>query len=771
MSSQDTDAQDELEPVSFQPLPNIITAFSADASPFEALSESVDNSIDHVRSRAYDGYVPEDDLQINVRFEAGESLEDCKIVVEDNAGGVSGDNLSRFFQWGASDTAPESIGRFGVGASRIAALGGVISYQSRAQGQPTGYGFEVDVSEMESHEGEVTDETYQASRKEIEDLDEGHTRIEIKDLKRNIVDILGVEPDSGSDMENYDELSEVPEEKWEKAVNKLANQFGDYFERYITQGISFEADYFPIDAASIDVSIEVELDLDDTTISRIATPPEKIEYSYVPFDSLSPRRYEGLPFDENEDVPSEDAAIRADIEVGLMLNSADEKAGLTLYANDRKILSRDTSNPLFSSDYLGRYRSESGHSRLSIEVELNGDIAEMPVNSLKSDLDMNSPISDPLLRIVKNAAKRYRKQTYSSMPGWILNVYEQDHPFAANGGDIREFDKRSAKTNSARFRSQPGNGSGRRMFPERDRLRSIVKIHRTLRIRDDTYLLPKEVPAYERYFSESYAKDVDDSDFTLSEPVEVEGPDLDWGEISITADEDDLEVISTIKWIAERHYDAGGRADETGELQAWQVPRYREELRRLTGQVNLDDTSLTIWDEIPENQLILALGELGQYVGKEPSEEDMDSSGPYASDVYLARFGSWEDALIAAGFRESTEGEERTDSSVASPEAVEPRRERSEETAASTEETSGFGSSEPARSQSAGETVSRGAEAEPSTEIQGTGIVVQGEYYQISEEDQELLNELVELTDDTDPEDAWETLKDVLEWYQQMPNR
>lgn len=767
MSTNNPGQGDELEPVSFQPLPNIITAFSADASPFEALAESVDNSIDHIRSRAYDGQTPEEDLEVEIEFQAGEGDEPSRIIIEDNAGGVEADNLSRFFQWGASDTAPESIGRFGVGASRIAALGGIIKYQSRTRGQETGYGFQVNVSEMETHDGEVTDDTYQAQRQVIEDLDEGHTRIIIEDLKRDFTEVLSIDHPSESDDEVYEDLEQVPENAWENAIQQLSDQFGDYFERYITDGISFEASYFPEKIPEIDVSIEVGVDLADRSFVSVASPPTEIEYSYLPFDSLGPRRYQGLPFDEEDDVASADAAIRADIEVGLMLSSDDEKSGLTIYANDRKIISRDTSNPLFSSDYLGRYRSESGHSRLVINVELRGEISEMPINSLKSDLDMNSPVSDPLLRIIKNAAKRYRKQTYSSMPAWILSVYDQNHSFAANGGEVQTFDKSSSTTNSARFRNQPGNGGGRRTFPERDRVRAIVKVHRALRIRDETPLYPKEIPAYDNYFEQKYTKDVGNSEYVLTGPEELEGPDLDWDEVSITADDEKLEIISWILRVSKNHFDAGGRADETDELVEWQIPRYQEELRKRTSVTDLDESQLEVWDQIPEQVLLATLTDLSSDLDEIPERSDLETFAPGLVELYEDRFGSWDSTLESAGLAERVEVEETSESSQISSSGGIQQGEPGETTDTSDAAETG--------QQTIGDS-SQNAQSgiEPSTaaqsRVEGSGIVIDGEYYRISEEDEEMIEEILEDSEADSPQDAWEEIKQVLEWYQQMPN-
>lgn len=754
MSPTTDNGTDELEPVTFQPLPNIITAFSADASAFEALSESIDNSVDYVRSRAYDGDIPKEELKIRITFDAKGEQGAHRIIIEDNAGGVKPSNLSRFFQWGASVTAPESIGRFGVGASRIAALGGKIQYQSRAIGEDQGYGFEVDVSEMEAHDGEVTDETYQAERQPVDDLAEGNTRIIISDLKREFTNIFNISPE---ESESADE-DEIKKNRWQQAIDDIADQFGDYFEEYITDGINLDADYFPENETNVEVSIGVQFKNDDFDLTSMATPPSEIAYSYLPFDSLGPRRYTDIPFDESDEILPEEASIQADIEVGLMLQADDTKAGLTLYANDRKIISRNTSNPLFSSDYLGPYRSESGHSRLVVSVELNGDIDSMPVNSMKSDFDMNSPIADPLLRITKNAVKRYRKQTYSSMPSWILGVYDSEHPYAANGGAVDEFDKSTATTNSARFRKQPGSSGGKRMFPDRDRLRAIVKVHRALRIRDSTPLKPMEEPAYTNYFETQYVEDID-SEFAPSEPHQLEGPDLDWLEVSITADETNLEPITTITRLANDHFDRGGRADQTNQLHAWQIPRYREELCGLAGKANLDETDLEVWEEIPKASLLSALNSLANSLDRRPTADDMDELGPYKASLYAERFDTWDTAIGAAGLGDSSErGTDETEDSQDT--------ESTDDT--DDESQTGFGDfgSESSPDQSGDSNSSDNQE-----QFDGVGVVVNGEAYRIPEAEQEMVLELLDVDDNDEPATVWQQLKEILEWYQQMPNR
>ncbi|MDG5761343.1 ATP-binding protein [Natronococcus sp. A-GB1] len=769
MSEKNNANEAELGDVSFQPLPNIITAFSADASPFEALAESVDNSIDHVRSRAYEGEDPQDDLEISITFDVGPTPAESSIAIEDNAGGVSSENLSRFFQWGASVTAPESIGRFGVGASRIAALGERIIYQSRSQNQAVGYGFEVNVAEMENHEGDVTEDTYTANRETVEDLEEGHTRVIIRDLKRSVPEILGIDTNSAVDEEQQILNDNVAEEEWQTAIEKFAKQFGDYFERYITEGVQFDAEYFRTSTKQIDVSIDVHLEDNGVSLTEEASPPREIDYSYLPFDSLGPRRYEGVPFDQDDETAPENASIRADIEVGLMCKADRDQSGLTILANNRKILSRDTSNPLFSSDYLGRFRSESGHARLVIEVSLRGETEEMPINSLKSDLDMNSPVAEPLLRIVKNAAKQYRKQTYSSMPDWILNVYNQEHSFAANNGEVAIFDKSDSTTNSARFRNQPGS-SGKREFAERDRLRAIVKVHQALRISDESPLLPKEVAAYKRYFNSEYQEEVDDLEFASENPVETEGPELDWEEVSITADADKIYPVSTVIQMAKQHSKAGGRIDEGDVLESWKIPRYQEELRKRFGVQDLDEADIEVWDELPENVLIEGAVDLVDQLEWVPDKEDMDERGMYPSELYIERFGSWESVLVSIGAIDTpTEEETLTETDKTTTEKS-TERTPADGQARSMSSVDSSGQSLDTTTESVdASTGSSERTTRTSSSVKGPGIATESGYYRIPEEDKELLEDVLGITEESDPEEAWKSLKAVLEWYQQVP--
>lgn len=729
----------ELDPVSFEPLPRIITAFSADASPFEALAETVDNAIDYARARAYEGNEPEEDLKIRIEFNVGDSQEDSHILIEDNAGGVASKNLSRFFQWGRSVTAPESIGRFGVGASRVAALGQRLEYQSRSFDQDVGHGFEVDVAEMETHEGDVTEDTYRAERRIIEDLEEGHSRVVVKNLRRGISSILAIDQtsDSESGMESslndveYDTIYRgVPIEEWESGLNRMANQFGDVFELFITEGIDFEEEWFEdIETTQINVDIELTLNIDEWSYSTDASTPDPVEYSYLPFDNLGPRKYLEIPFDENESVDPSNASVRADILVGLMTRAEDEKAGLTLIANGRKILSRDTTNPLFSSDYLGAYRAERGHGRISITVEMKGKTEDMPINSLKSDFDMNSPIADPLLRITKNAARFYWKQDYTKMPDWVLRPYDQNDEFAAHGGRIIEYYKGDSSINSARFRRQPGESDGRRSFIDRDRIRAKVKVHRSLRITDREALVPTEGPAYNYYMDNRYDVDTSNYRYAPSVPIEMDGqgPELDWDDVNLTVDDDAIDIVAEIIRMAKHHAQNGGRVDELDFIENWQLPRYHEELKSELNVEDLENSDLELWINIPDTVLLEELDWVVAEFGPDITRADIEEFSAYPLEIYEEVFTNIEEAL--SQLEQDYELTARAETKIESGDSSE------------------------------------------WTSPPGPGIGFNDEYYQVENEEVSRVLEIIELDEDASPEEFWSQLLKALEDYDAVKSR
>ncbi len=138
---------------------------------------------------------------------------------------------------------------------------------------------------------------------------------------------------------------------------------------------------------------------------------------------------------------------------------------------------------------------------------------------------------------------------------------------------------------------------------------------------------------------------------------------LDWDEVSITADDEKLEIISWILRVSKNHFDAGGRADETDELVEWQIPRYQEELRKRTSVTDLDESQLEVWDQIPEQVLLATLTDLSSDLDEIPERSDLETFAPGLVELYEDRFGSWNSTLESAGLAETVEIEETSESS------------------------------------------------------------------------------------------------------------
>lgn len=603
--------------VQYQPLPSIYRAFASGATGPQAIAETVDNSIDHVRSRVEEGHDAPDCLQVTIGYwPAGEWDDDEDvIVIKDNAGGVPPDELGKFFQLGRSETPTLSIGRFGVGAKRLIAIGNEISYQSRAHESDQGWAFDVDASEFQTNTGDVDEEIYESDRYEV-DMEEGSTQIVIRELKTDWETLLG-----SKDIGEIDDLEEI-------AGDGTLLDFGGFYENFLRDGIDIGSDS----------TIEFELKLVDPAGEHRIEPPERISFSYLPFDDLNPRKYSQIPFESIDEYTGEKETLRVDITVGLMLSSRPDNAGLTVSMNNRNVLFRDTDTDLFSSTYLGKFRHERGHGRLVCQIDIRGSSRAMPWNDLKTGLDPTMSVTKDLLSVAENALSEYRRQTYTELPDWILSAYSEDEMHAANGGEIESVDKSNSKQNNPRFNTKPGKGiRGRsaRRYPERDRLKGIVRLHRDLRIFDEEQIKPYEKPAYFKYFEESYDSDRNPIDeYTPDSPTHVAGPSEDELEIPEGKQEDiyegalqmygslkdneELPIVADIKRIVAAHTDRNVRADdETDGFEEWLLPRYEEELKRKLGKSDL--SVLDILDEVETTS--------------ENSSEDQQTSEPAPADV------------------------------------------------------------------------------------------------------------------------------------------
>lgn len=607
--------------VSYQPLPNIYRAFAAGASPYAILTEAIDNAIDYVRTRALDGEVIPDNLAVDIDYEEGTDDSPDRLIITDNAGGVPPDELQRFFQLGYTDTPPHSIGTFGVGAKRLIGLGNRLKYESHALGYDVGVGFEVDAANLESADNQASEDVYQSETYRVDGLDEGQTRIIVEQLDNDVWRALTELHPNDDESEGVESVKGAEETLW---------RLEETYERFLTDGIDVSHD--PQNGGRIDFDIQWS----GPEYSVNVTPPEEVELSYLPIDGLVPRRYEGMPFADTDDVdPDSEDALRVDIEVGLMTNSDSENAGLTVTMNDRNILFRDTDNEFFTTHYLGNYRGGSGHGRLYCRIDITGESSEMPWSDLKDGIDTSRRVTRRILSVADNALREYKTQTYTNLKGWILEAYPSTEAHAANGGHIKVIDKQNSKLNNPRFNDKPGEGSRRKnRYPERDRLTETIRLHHELRIHHPEILHPSLQVAYNHYFEEYYGTDdgydLPEDDFTVMDPVDIDSPDeglgVDHHEIDTGSNPDPSPVAERIEALAKQHATFGDRVTDDSEgYPNWAQPRYDEELAQALGRSDL--TELNVLDSLDD-----PLEETDDEP-EDKTEDDESSSGPTETET------------------------------------------------------------------------------------------------------------------------------------------
>ena len=70
-------------------------------------------------------------------------------------------------------------------------------------------------------------------------------------------------------------------------------------------------------------------------------------------------------------------------------------------------------------------------------------------------------------------------------------------------------------------------------------------------------------------------------------------------------------------------------------------------------------TARSVGESLPRKDLIAELKRLAEQLGQPPSATDMKTMGDYSTDAYRNHFGSWNNAVEAAGFDPTPQGGER----------------------------------------------------------------------------------------------------------------
>ncbi|WP_137284627.1 homing endonuclease associated repeat-containing protein [Halorussus salinisoli] len=93
---------------------------------------------------------------------------------------------------------------------------------------------------------------------------------------------------------------------------------------------------------------------------------------------------------------------------------------------------------------------------------------------------------------------------------------------------------------------------------------------------------------------------------------------------------------------------------EEGDLSSWVYIDNFKSWRAVLERAGFDIVPRTSPAEatVTHNQLRTILAEIADEIGRTPSQDELDRYGDYASDIYCAAFGSWDDALQLAGLTE-----------------------------------------------------------------------------------------------------------------------
>lgn len=638
--------------IPFRPRGRAVQIAESDSSQIDAVRDAIDNVRDAAIVNAHEGGQVPDEIEARIEYHPGTSVgEKERIVIKDNAAqGVPPLDLGEVIALGASSKGPDLIGEFGIGGLRYFALGDTVRVASNHPNYPA--------SEITVHAPELRaddtgdDEVFRSERRDIEDLEEGWFRVTVENLKSGVDDLIQSAIDDLGDEDSYADAESALEEE---SLRPVARALGRTYHRYLENGINI-----PESDQRVPLSILLYHGQADGDGEEIPVEPEAPpDFVYLPMDGLAPRKYKGVPFATSREEDPE-PEVFADIEIGLQRTKNTATAGLYLAFQDRMVYYADLNSRLFDSSYLGELNDATAETRLMIKVDLregnidDGNRSYLPINSAKTGFDYNNHVTNRLLTFISNAAEPYSSQTYTRLRGWLLNAYSpESNPDIDTKLLPDPFikDKSGAKTNKAAAKPKPGfYASGRRLrdYPERDTLQTIVLMHDLLRIRvdDPTEYLKEQfnelasngtrsnievvdsdkarqfAVAYHYYMDNQYPRtDGDDNPVILDTPSEItwtEGPStVDWDWIKkerkpydIEKKNDTPEPIEEIVELAEKQHNDGGSA---GEIAPWQVPRFNEELRRLT--VDVDD----------------AVVQLGSYLdrisrGKEDDSPDTDTT-------------------------------------------------------------------------------------------------------------------------------------------------
>lgn len=100
--------------------------------------------------------------------------------------------------------------------------------------------------------------------------------------------------------------------------------------------------------------------------------------------------------------------------------------------------------------------------------------------------------------------------------------------------------------------------------------------------------------------------------------------------------------------------------DELDERSDYDIESYRSAFGSWYAAISSAELEKPRGRRIPEEELLAELRRIGAELEKTPSTQDMTNQGGYGSTTYINRFGSWTAALEAAGFEPHADRQHRS---------------------------------------------------------------------------------------------------------------
>ncbi len=502
------------------PTKDTLKALKSDVTLESACLELCDNSIDAWR-RNNNQSGP-----ANLEIFTVEDGERTELVIRDDTGGVPRDEASMLFGLGqtAKSDSQGLIGTFGVGAKKsLVNLGIPFQIRSRHIDESEGWSYRITEEWFEN------DTDWSVPIYEDEDIESGTTEIRIEDLNYNWTE------------ENTDSLC--------SALGRAYNCFlSDDFQRI--RGTTY--------------------DLDITVNGKIVEAEGLPEWSYTPFDGLTPRRYENIKIEH----PESEEPIYLSITVGLLRKKTAESVGTDIYIQQRKIASglRDEVGGFGNGpEGIGKFMARHERLKVIVELETEADGRLLPWDTQKSSIDRYNPImrGTESTRGVYNWLRRTVEPYYildaDKVPRAFVEPYHSDHPQAPNSGSpvVHNYeDRKRVGTNT-----KPNTD-----LPEIQAIHDASIAHAALRINCEESFKKWQLPAYELQLQTECETDTDTLAPASAPPTEVVS--------------EPFQTIGKIKELARTHISAG--LIYTDELEDWEEPTYLQYIEQNTEE-NLEE--------------------------------------------------------------------------------------------------------------------------------------------------------------------------------------